>query len=230
MTTQTVTASIMLNTGEVVDLSATGTDDQENELLTSTTYAVSAVSLGQYAEGKSIAQILSPVTAGSGMVLYAYLNRRGNIQMILPVAKAGIQWTPQMPTANVTLQAGDTVQFYCVANGNASRTCAYSCITSNGVHAIFSGNAASGNVALTHVLSGAGLGGALTNQTITQHFFVSDEGNLLTSGNGVYLLNDRGLPVGGCAAGNPKENQPILNNMGGATIGLNFVARVSCSS
>jgi hypothetical protein len=230
MTTQTITASFMLNTGEIVDLSSTGTDDQENELQVSTAYAVSAVPLGQYAEGKSITSILSPITAGSGMVLYAYINRRGNIQMILPVAKAGVQWTPQNPTASLTLQAGDTVQFYCVANANSSRTCAYSCITRNGVHAIFKGNAASGNVALTHILSGSGLGGALTGQTIATHFFVADEDQLLTSGNGVYLLNDRGLPVGGCAQSNPKNQQPIMNNMGGTTVQLNFVARVSCSA
>lgn len=230
MTTQTITASFMLSTGEIVDLSSTCTDNQENELKVSTSYAVSAVSIGQYAEGKKITSVISPVTAGSGLATYAYLNRRGNIQMILPVGKAGQNWTPQNPTASITLQAGDTIQVFCVANANSGRYVGYSCITKSGIHAIFSGQAASGNVALTHVLSGAGLGGALTNETIAAHFFVSDEDALLTSGNGVYLLNDRGLPVGACAATNPNNAQPILNQMGGAVIGLNFVARVSCSA
>ena len=230
MTTQTVSASLMLNTGEVVDLSSTLTDGTEGELLTSTDYAVSAVSIGTFAEGKSISQILSPPTAGSGMVLYAYINRRGAIVCVLPVAKAGIQWTPQAPLASFPLQAGDTIQVLTVANGNANRTCAYSLCTTSGVHAIFSGNAASGNVELTHILSGAGIGAALTGQTIRTHMFVADEDALLTSGNGLYVLNDRGLPVGQCSQSNPKNEQPIFNNMGLASIGLNFVARVSCSA
>jgi hypothetical protein len=230
MTTQTITASFMLNTGEIVDMSSTGTDDQENELLVSTTYAVSAVSLGTYAEGKSIAQVLSPITAGTGLVQYAYINRRGAIVCVLPVAKAGVQWTPQAPLVSFPLEAGDTIQYFCTANANSGRHCAYSVLTTSGVHAIFSGQAASGNVELTHILSGAGIGGALTGQTIACHAFVGDEDQLLTSGNGVYVLNDRGLPVGGCAQTNPKNQQTIFNKMGLATIGLNFVARVSCSA
>jgi len=230
LTTQTVTASFVLNTGEVVDMSSTLTDGTEGELLTSTAYAVSAVSIGTFAEGKSISQITSPPTAGSGMVLYAYVNRRGAIICCLPVAKAGVQWTPQSPLANFTFQAGDTIQVLTVANANSNRTCAYSLVTTSGVHAIFSGNAASGNVELTHILSGAGIGAALTGQTIATHCFVADEDALLTSGNGLYVLNDRGLPVGSCAQSNPKNQQPIFNVMGAASIGLNFVARVSCSA
>jgi len=220
----------MLNTGEIVDLRTTCTDNQTNELLVSTDYAVSAVSIGTYAEGKAIAQVISPITAATGYALYAYVNRRGNIQSILPVGRAGVLWTPQMPMASFTFEAGDTIEVFCVAAANAGRYAAYSLITAQGTHAIFSGQAASGNVALTHILSGAGIGGALTNQSIRSHFFVSDEDALITSGNGVYILNDRGLPVGACTATNPANQQPIMNNMGGCAIGLNFVARLSCSA
>ena len=69
----------MLNTGEIVDLSSTVTDNAEGELKVSTLYSVAAVSIGQYAEGKSIAQINSPVTAATGQMTYAYVNRRGEI-------------------------------------------------------------------------------------------------------------------------------------------------------
>jgi len=230
LTTQSVSASFMLNTGEIVDMRTTCTDNQTNELLVSTDYAVSAVSIGTYAEGKAIAQIISPITAATGYVLYAYINRRGNIQSILPVGRAGVQWTPCNPMANLVFQAGDTIEVFCVAAANAGRYAAYSLITTSGTHAVFSGQAASGNVALTHVLSGAGIGGALTGQSIASHFFISDEDSLITSGNGVYVLNDRGLPVGACSATNPANQQPIMNRMGGCTIGLNFVARLSCSA
>ncbi len=230
MTTQKATASFVLNTGEVVDLSSTVTDGTESELQVSTLYSVSAVSIGQYAEGKRITQITSPVTAETGLMMYAYLNRRGNIQMVLPVASAGFQWTPQQPLASIVLQAGDTIQVLTTPSANAGRTCAYSVVTSSGTHAIFSGAAASGNVDLTHILSGAQIGGALTNMSIATHMFVSDEGKLLTSGNGLYVLNDRGLPVGACAASNPLHEQPIMNVAGLANIGLNFVARVICSA
>lgn len=230
MTTQLATASFMLNTGEIVDLSSTVTDNAEGELKVSTLYSVAAVSIGQYAEGKSIAQVISPVTAATGQMTYAYINRRGAILCVLPVAQAGQGWTPQAPLAGVTLQAGDTIQCFSVAAANAGRYCAYSVVTTNGVHAIFAGQAASGNVDLTHILSGANIGGALTGMRIACHFFVCDEGALISSGNGLYVLNDRGLPIGACMASNPTQVQPIPNKMGLASIGLNFVARIICSA
>ena len=76
MTTQLVQASFMLNTGEVVDMASTATDGTETALQTSTKYAVSAVSIGQFADGKVITQILQPVT-GAVRMSYAYIDRRG---------------------------------------------------------------------------------------------------------------------------------------------------------
>ena len=66
MANVTVHSTIMLNTGELVDLSATLTEGTEGELTTSTTYSVSAVSLGQFADGKTITPVLLPVTAPNG--------------------------------------------------------------------------------------------------------------------------------------------------------------------
>ena len=91
-----VEASLMLNTGEVVDLQTTMSEGTETELLTSTKYAVSAVSLGQFADGKVITQILQPPSAPNG-IAYAYIERRGEILCILPVAKAGVQDEAKMP-------------------------------------------------------------------------------------------------------------------------------------
>ena len=55
-----VYASFQLNTGETVDMKTNMTEGSEAELVVSTKYAVSAVSIGQYAEGKVITQIVQP--------------------------------------------------------------------------------------------------------------------------------------------------------------------------
>lgn len=228
MASVAVQASFMLSTGEVVDCKTTLTEGTEGELLTSTDYSVSAVSIGTYAEGKMITSIIQPVSAVNACS-YAYLDRRGEILMILPVQSAGVQDEPQMPSRMITLQAGDTIRVMCSVATN--RLFALSCITNTGVHAIFSGTpSGSGSIALTHIKSGQGLGASLTNQSIIQHFATSIDGSKLDSGNGVYYLNDRGLPVGGCSATNTLNLQPSLNSIGGARIGLNFVARVTTNA
>ena len=88
-----VKASFLLNTGEVVDMNTTMAEGTASELQTSTTYAVSAVSIGTYAEGKMITQILQPPSAPNG-IAYAYVNRRGEILCVLPVAVEGVQSAP----------------------------------------------------------------------------------------------------------------------------------------
>jgi hypothetical protein len=228
MASVAVQASFMLSTGEVVDCKTTLTEGTEGELLTSTDYSVSAVSLGTYAEGKMITSIIQPVSAVNSCS-YAYLDRRGEILMILPVQSASIQNKPQAPARMITLQAGDTIRVMCSVGTN--RLFALSCITNTGVHAIFSGTpTGAGNTSLTHIKSGQGLGASLTNQSIVQHFATSIDGSKLDSGNGVYYLNDRGLPVGGCSATNTLNLQPSFNTVGGARIGLNFVARVTTNA
>jgi len=223
-----VQASFMLSTGEIVDLKSTLTNGTEGELQVSTKYSVAAVSLGQYGEGKGITQILQPVSSDAG-VAYAYIDRRGEILSVLPVSTSDIQEEPSMPFRPVVLQAGDTVRV--LVNTTSNRTFALSCITTQGVHAIFSGTpSGAGDIALTHIKSGQGLGASLTNQMIMSHFATSVDGAKLDSGGGVYYLNDRGLPVGGCAATNPLKLQPEINSMGGAAIGLNFVARVTTNA
>jgi len=226
MANVTVHSTLMLNTGELVDLSATLAEGTEGEVTTSTTYSVSAVSLGQFADGKTITSVLLPVTAPNG-VSYAYIDRRGEIAALLPVA---IDGEVRMPggALGFTLQAGDTVR--CLASTAASRVFAYSVKTNQGVCAIFSGTpSGSGNTDLTHIKSGQGLGTSLVGQSIVMHQATSVDGSKLSSG-GVLILNDRGLPVGGVPAVDPGNQQPLMTNMGGASIQLNFVARVTTNA
>jgi hypothetical protein len=226
MANVTVHSTLMLNTGELVDLSATLTEGTEGEVTTSTTYSVSAVSLGQFADGKTITSVLLPVTAPNG-VAYAYIDRRGEIAALLPVA---IDGEVRMPggALGFTLQAGDTVR--CLASTAANRTFAYSVKTNQGVCAIFTGlPAGAADTDLTHIKSGQGLGTSLVGQSIVMHQATSVDGSKLSSG-GVLILNDRGLPVGGCPAVDPGNQQPSMTNQGGASIALNFVARVTTNA
>lgn len=228
MASVAVQASFMLNTGEVVDMKTTLTEGTEGELLTSTDYAVSATSIGQFADGKVITQILQPPSAPNG-ISYAYVDRRGEILCVLPVSLAGIQNEPEMPLKSFALQAGDTIRV--MASTAASRLFSYNVVTNTGVHAIFTGTpSGAANTSLTHIKSGQGLGASLTGQAITCHFATSVDGSKLDSAGGVYILNDKGLPVGGVAATNPIKLQPEKSTMGGAPIFLNFVARVTTNA
>ena len=153
----------MLSDGTIADMQTSVTDEAvSQQLLTSTVYSVAAVSIGQYAEGKSIAQIIQPPTALTGICLYAYISRRGNIQAVLPVAEAGQQWTPS-PMINPmgNFEAGDTIVVFTSPAANAQRNFAYTVVTSNNVGAIFMGQAASGNATATHILSGSNIGAAI---------------------------------------------------------------------
>lgn len=223
-----VTAAFQLNTGEIVDCSTTMTEGTASELLLSTAYSVSAVSVGTYAEGKVITQIIQ-APSSPNLTSWAYVNRRGSILCVLPVSVDGVASQPCPMPFQFTLQAGDTIQVMC--NASDDREFAYSCITNVGVHAIFSGTPADNTGSqLTHILSGQGLGASLTNQRIVTHWATSVDGPLLISGSGVFILNDRGLPIGGTVATNPINLQPKGNSMGTCGIGLNFVAQVSTTA
>lgn len=227
MANVTVKAQFMLSTGELVSMSGTLAEGTASELQTNTTYSTSATSLGQFANGKTLTQIIQPPTAPNG-IAYAYIERRGAIVCVLPVAIDGIQDAPCPMPVPVQLQAGDTLQV--MANTASDREFGYSVITNRGVHAIFAGTpSGAGNTDLTHILSGQSIGQSLTGQSIVRHFATSVDGSKLSTG-GVLCLNDRGLPVGGCSATKPASLQPKLNGLGGYMVNLNFVARVTTSS
>jgi len=231
MANVTAKAQLQLNDGSVVSLSGTVAEGTETELLTSTTYSVSATSLGQFADGKTITSFIQPVSAPNG-IAYAYINRRGEIACILPVAHEGeVQTAPlgMCGMNNFRLQAGDTLQV--MANTATDREFAWMVKTQQGVSAIFSATpSGAGNSDLTHILSGQGAGTSLVGQTVTHQASTSVDGSKLSTG-GVLLLNDKGLPVNGCTATDPQA-QPVLWSMPSTMtqIGLNFVARVTTSS
>lgn len=226
MANVTAKCTLLLANGSVVDMASTVAENSETELLTSTTYAVAATSLGTFADGQVISQVLAPVSAPNGMG-YAYINRRGAIVAILPVAVEG-QVAHMGGSLGFRLQAGDTLQV--LALTAASRTASYCCKTAQGTHAIFTGTpSGAGDTDLTHILTGQGLGASLQGQTISSHFLTSVDGSKLSS-MGALHLNDRALPIGGCAAVNPQAQQPTFSSQGAAPVALNHVLRVTTSS
>ena len=234
MASVAVKAALGLDTGEVVYLQTTMSEGTETELTTlinTTTggYSVAATSLGTFANGKTITSIIQSPNAPNG-ISYAYVDRRGEIAMILPVHIIGQGWqSPVTWNMPFKLQAGDTVRV--MANTAADREFAYSVMTNTGTQAIFAADGANGNVELVHIKSGQGIGASLTGQTVTMQMSTSVDGAKLVSAGGVLVLNDRGLPIGGCMAANPITQQPMLQAaIPPIPISLNFVARVTCSS
>jgi len=239
MTTQIVTASFQLHDGTTVDMYGSLTDSTTGlstvELQTSANgtgttqgYAVAATSLGTFANGKSITAITQAVT-GATNVHYAYIERRGSIVAILPCATRGVQSQPYVPWTPIQLQAGDTVQVCCAPA--ATKINSYSVLTNQGVLAIFAGVAAAGNVELVHVISGQSIGSSLTGQQIVRHMGSQNATSAaLNISAGVYVISDRGLPVGNCPLTVTANTPQIANALGGAMINLNFIARVTNSA
>jgi len=224
-----VFASFKLNTGEVVNLQTQMTEGTETELTTlDGMYSVGSISLGQFANGKSITQIIQPPSAKNG-ISYAYIDRRGEIFCVLPVCVSGVQSEPVAPLRNFVLQAGDTVRVMAIAA--ATRKNAYNTITTDGIHSIFVATTTGDNAqSALQIKSGQGLGASLTGKSIAKHWATSVDGTLIESGGGFYIINDKGLPVGGVAATNPIKLQPSPSMFGGAMINLNYVARIQTSA
>jgi hypothetical protein len=224
MTTQAVSAQLMLSDGSSVNMLSTLTDGTEGEVQTSAVVSagggVSAQSIGTFAEGKAITQIIQPFTAVTKIV-YAYISRRGEILKILPIA-SGVVATQPYP-CNVVLQAGDTIRALTIASASA-RNCAYNVVTASGVNAIFTvtpSGAATNE--LTHILTGQSIGSSLQGQRIVSHFCNSTDGAKYRGGS-VLVLNDRGLPVGSALAQSQSTLQVMPNGAGTCGVGLNFEA------
>ena len=230
MSTQIVTAAVMLNTGELVNLQVTSTDGSAANLVTSGTVGagggIAATSIGTYANGKTITSFIQPVSS-AGVVAWAYLARRGEILACLPTGSSE-QVNEPIQIRPIQLQAGDSIQVLTVASTAGLRQVNYNVVCTDGTNAIFSvqpSTGTSGSVSLTHILSGQGLGESLTGRTIQSHYATGGEGARYAGGS-VLCVNDRGLPMGGCYVVNT-ANQPLRSNsMGRATIALNWQAQV----
>jgi len=224
-----VKSALMLNTGEVVNLESTMTEGTETELTTlDGMYSVGNISLGQFANGKSITSIIQPPSAPNG-ISYAYIDRRGEIFCIMPVAVEGVQVKPCPMLKSFVLQAGDTLRV--MAKTASNRLNALNTITADGIHSIFTATTTGDNAqSAVQIKSGQGLGESLTGKRIISHWATSIDGSKIESGGGFYYINDKGLPIGGTTATDPSKQQPTPNGTGGCMVNLNFVARIQTSA
>ena len=236
MTTTIVVGTVMLNTGEIVNLQSSMTDGTEGEVKTSGTVGagggIAATSIGTYADGKAIVSFITPMmptATNVGEVQYAYLARRGEILRCLPVGYPEQTNEPfALYQGPIQLQAGDTIR---VLTGKAAaelRQINYNVIANDGTNAIFSaqpGTGTSGSVSLTHILSGQSLGSSLTGRQIMTHYAVGLEG-LRYAGGSLLLVNDRGLPAGATVVNNVQNNPMKPNSIGGAVVQLNWEAQI----
>ena len=200
MSTQIVTAAVMVS-GELVNLQVTATDGTAIDLTTSSTVGagggIAATSLGTYANGKTLTSFIQPVSS-SGVVAWAYLQRRGSILACLPTGSSE-QMTGAVSIAPIVLQAGDSIQVMTVASAAGLRQVNYNVICTDGTNAIFSAQpstATSGSVSLLHILSNQGLGESITGRVIKSHYATGGEGARYAGGS-VLDVNDRGLPMSG---------------------------------
>jgi hypothetical protein len=233
MTTQAVSCTIALNDGSIVNMAVAATDGTSIELKTSGTIGagggIAATSIGTYANGKTITHFITPVAAT--YVQWAYLSRRGEILRILPTG-SDEQFNESVAIAPLRLEAGDTIQILTGASAAELRQVNYACITASGTNAIFSAQpttASSGSVSLTHILSGQGVGNALSGQQIVSHFSTGQEGGRYAGGS-MLLINDRGLPEGAVVVCNPVVQPMRYQSTGLARVALNWEAQVVLTS
>ena len=233
MTSQAVSCTIALNDGSIVNLAVAATDGSSIELKTSGTVGagggIAATSIGTYANGKTITQFITPVTAT--YVQWAYLSRRGEILRILPTG-SNEQINESVAIAPIRLEAGDTIQVLTGASVAELRQVNYACITASGTNAIFSaqpGTGTSGATSLTHILTGQSIGSTITGQQIVNHFSTGQEGGRYAGGS-MLLVNDRGLPEGSTVVCNPKNKEVRYQSTGVARVALNWEAQVVLTS
>ena len=179
MSTTNVSCSFVLNTGEIVSMQGDGTDASLTEIKTSAKIQVgggiAATSIGTFADGKTYGKLIQPLNTnvdGDVRFIIGFISRRGAITAIIPTA--GFETSSEPWEMNHTLAAGDTLQVMTAQTGGTTDDrVIYCCETDRGTQAIFSGtpSAVSGtSVELLHVLSGTGLGAAITGQMIMRHW------------------------------------------------------------
>lgn len=109
MTTQTVTGVIVTNQG-TIPMELTATDAAEQELLTDSTFTVSAQSIGTYAAGQ---QATHAFVSSSTGIQYAYCLRNGRVLSFIPsltTLVSGGGGMGALPIRPFTIQAGDQIR------------------------------------------------------------------------------------------------------------------------
>ena len=197
---------------------------------TNTAFSVTASQAGTYAPGKTV--VASSMFVSSNGTTYAYLLRAGEIMQVYPCgAGASASADGRIPCPKpVTLMAGDQVIVKPQAAGTRSVT--FNCYTNAGNYHIFEGTNAGSTISLVSPVTGNGIGDTFQNQMVTQCFTsyaVAADALKMTTGNGVYVLDDKGVVIGAQQGINNLTQQPQWNTSR-IPIGLNFAASVTTSA
>tara|TARA_Y100000310_G_scaffold126309_1_gene125129 strand:- start:218 stop:892 length:675 start_codon:yes stop_codon:yes gene_type:complete len=220
MATNTVNGILVCSDGTNIPLKKEIAESSEAELTTDTAYTVSAVSVGDYAPGKTVTRGL--VQADNG-ISYAYILRQGLVAAIISVGLKGI--CNNTPALNVpfTLQAGDKVQV--LTETSSARDAALCVFTNRGTARIFKGTPASGTTTeLTDLKTGNSIGSTLQGEVCTAGFFTSLDGSKIES-PGVVIVDALGNVVGSVATSDPAKYQAQMVPLS-APIDLNYVAQI----
>lgn len=206
------------------------TEGTEEEVKTYDNYSVTAMSVGTYAQGKTVIAS-SPIMCLNGAA-YAYLLRQGKIIQIYPVgvnSSGNVASLASIPTCNaVTLMAGDKLQV--MANSATDREAALSVYTNQGVSHIFTvtpSGATTNN--MVSILTGNNIGDTLQGQVVTKAWLTSIDGTKIISGAGVMVADDRNTVVGAVSSTDPSLAQ-VLASPCAIPIGLNYQAQLITAS
>jgi len=198
----------------------------ETEIQSDVNYTVSAQGAGQYAtqSGRTFLARSGVMTAENQMQYCYILGLGGNIAGALPVGKTSVSNGPQPLPYPVRMESGMTVRG--MANTAADREVVLTVATRSGRYHVFSGTpAGAGEVTLTSIITGQGIGQTLQGDVCTHAFVSADGQNQIISGGGVYILNGAGTVVGAVAAEDTQLGVCTWSRIN-VPIGLSFEAVV----
>jgi len=221
MTTQSCTATFMGRSGKVYTFENTAvTDGTAGEEMQSgpSPYALTAQSLGDYAQGDTLIAGLVTAQTNAGC---AYISYGGEIVSTLPVTAHSVSNKMCALAKPVAVRAGMVLQ---VVTHVTATTQYYLCVETASQSHIFaytSTGAATGN--LVSILTGQNLGRVI-KQPIRQAYFTGPADTTAAPG-GAILVNGAGTPVGFVPLSLSSKAQPEYSAVNIA-VDLNTVAQV----
>ena len=221
MTTQSTTATFLGRSGKVYTFENTAVTDGtagEEMLSGPSPYALTAQSLGDYAQGDTLISGLVTAQTNAGC---AYISYGGEIVSTLPVSAHSVT-NDMVPLAKaVTVRAGMVLQIVTHAAATTQYYLSVETATQSHIFAYTSSGAATGN--LTSILTSQNIGRVI-KQPIRQAFFTGPADTTAAPG-GAILVNGAGTPVGFVPISLSSKAQPKYSQVSIA-VDLNTVGQV----
>ena len=198
MATNTVNGVLVCRDGTHVPLKTDIAEGTESELTTDTTYSVTAMSVGDFALGKTV--VAGLVTCDNS-VSYCYILRQGLVAALIPCGVKGAAWETPSLFAPITLQAGDQIRVLTLTT--SARNAAFCYYTNRGISriAIVTPSGAATNE-LVDLQTGNSIGDTVQGQFITRSYFTSVDNSKIET-QGAYVVDALGNVVGSTAQVSP---------------------------